>query len=197
MIENMTALEKRIYRSYWDDGLLDLFAAIGVLIVGVSWAFDFPVGGVLAPALLIPMWRPVRDKLIEPRLGHVEFADARQRRIGAVLRTTLYAGAGLMALVVVAYLGRDRIGTLAAADLAAALPAVLLAVMAVLASVIVASPRFVIYAGVLVLAGISGALQGLEPGRILLEAGAFIFCVAVALLARFLRANPVQEAVRR
>ena len=197
MIENMAALEKRIYRSYWEDGLLDLFAAIGVLIVGVSWSFDFPVGGALAPALLIPVWRPVRDKLIEPRLGRVEFADPRQHRIGTMLRTTVYAGAGLLALVVLAYLGRSRVGTLAAADLVAALPALLLAVMAVLASVIVASPRFIIYAGVLVLAGIAGALQGLEPGRILLEAGAFIFCVAVILLARFLRANPAQEAARR
>lgn len=196
MIEDMAALERRIYSTYWDDGLLDLFAAIGVLIVGVSWTFGFPVGAVIAPALLIPLWRPVRQRLIEPRLGCVEFTDQRESRTRAMLRTGLYAGIGVLALGVIAYLGRDRIATLAAGDLAAALPAVLVAVMAVLTSVMVASPRFVIYAGVLVLAGIAGALKGLEPGQTLLEAGAFILVVAVILLARFLRGNPAEEDAR-
>lgn len=196
MIEDMAALERRIYRTYWDDGLLDLFAAIGVLIVGISWAFDFPLGGVVAPALLIPLWRPVRERLIEPRLGCVEFTDQRESRTRAMLRTGMYAGIGLLAVGITAWLGRDRIATLAAGDLAAALPAVLLAAMALVASVMVASARFVVYAGVLVLAGIAGALKGLEPGRILLEAGLFVFVVAVVVLVRFLRANPAEEDSR-
>lgn len=197
MIWTTGSLEKRVFRSHWEDGLLDLFAALGVLVVGLSWTFDFPVGAALAPALLIPLWRPLRERLIEPRLGRVEFTDDREHRTRAMLRAGLYAGVGVLALGILAYLGRDRIGTLEAANLVAGLPAVLLAVMAVLASIMIASPRFVLYAGVLVLAGVAGALQGLEPGRILLEAGAFILCVAVFLLIRFFRANPAEEAARR
>lgn len=191
------SLEKRVFRSYWEDGLLDLFAALGVLIVGVSWAFDFPVGGALAPALLIPLWGPIRQRVIEPRLGRVEFTDDREHRTRATLRAAIYVGLGVLALAILAYLGRDRIGALGAAGLSAGLPAVLLAIMAVLAAILIASPRFVLYAGVLVTAGVAGALQGLEPGRILLEAGAFILCVAVFLLTRFFRANPAEEAARR
>lgn len=191
------SLEKRVYRSYWEDGLLDLFAAIGVLVVGISWTLDFPVGAAIAPAVLIPLWRPVRERLVEPRLGRVEFTDDREHRTRAMLRAGLYAGAGVLALGILVYLGRDRIGTLGVAGLVAGLPAVLLAIMAVLAAILIASPRFIIYAGVLVLVGVAGAVQGLEPGRILLEAGVFIFCVAMALLVRFFRANPVEEAARR
>ncbi|MEJ2516159.1 MAG: hypothetical protein P8102_13205 [Gammaproteobacteria bacterium] len=189
-MENMAGLEKRVYRTYWEDGLIDLFAAVGVLIIGVSWAFDFPIGGVIAPAVLVPLWGPVRERLILPRLGRVEFADRRESRNRNMLRTALYAGAGLLALGVGAYLTRDRVATLAAAEFAAALPAAILAAMALVASVLIASPRFVVYAGVLLLAGIAGAWKGLEPGRTLLEAGAFILVAALVLLTRFLRANP-------
>jgi hypothetical protein len=72
MLDNMNLLERKVFQSYWDDGLLDLFAAIGIFLIGVSWLRDFPVGAVFVPALLVPFWNPVRRKVIEPRLGLVD-----------------------------------------------------------------------------------------------------------------------------
>ena len=65
MLENLGTIENRVYRAYWNDGLLDMFGAIGILAIGVSWTFDFVVGGALAPALLVPLWGPFRQKFVE------------------------------------------------------------------------------------------------------------------------------------
>ncbi len=69
MLENMNLLERKVFQQYWDDGLLDLFAAIGVfLIVGLELYFfrdDLPVEPTVAlvaglPAFLLALleWTP-------------------------------------------------------------------------------------------------------------------------------------------
>ena len=73
-------LEGRLFRRYWDDGLLDLLVGVGVLLIGIGWVCDQVALAAFTPALLVPLWRPLRARLVEPRLGAVEFADKRVRR---------------------------------------------------------------------------------------------------------------------
>lgn len=94
-IMTTTPLERRVFRSYWDDGLLDVFAAIGVTAIGLLWLRDIPAGAVIVPPLLIPLWAQVRRKWIEPRAGFVEFSDDREYRSKRLLRLVFYLGAGL------------------------------------------------------------------------------------------------------
>ena len=149
MLDNMHSIEKQVYRTYWDDGLLDLFGAIAVLFIGISWTFEMPVIGAIVPALLIPLWTPLRQRLIEPRLGLVEFSEARTQRNAERLRSVAVFGAGTLVLAIALYFARLRLGVSPDVPLVAALPALLIAVLAVMTAFLVATPRFVLYAAIL------------------------------------------------
>ena len=191
MLREMGAIESRVDRAYWNDGLLDVFAAVGVLIIGVAWTFDFVVGGAVTPALLVPLWGPFRQRFIEPRLGMVEFSEKRERTNRSRLLLVILLGIGAFALVVSLPLLRDRLALDPAVSLIAGLPAILLAIPAALTAMLVSTGRFLVYAALLVVAGGVGAVSGWEPGPILVSAGIPILLMASAVLVRFVRNNPV------
>lgn len=193
MLENMDSIERQVYRAYWNDGLLDLFAALGVLAIGVFWILDIPVGAAITPALLIPLWAPSRQRFIEPRLGMVEFSDARERKTSDLLKFAVALGFGFFALGVALYVLRDRLAFDPSVSLIAGLPAVLIGLLAVITTFLVASARFLAYAAILVVAGVVGALAGWEPGPILAAAGSIMLLVAIVILARFVRGNPIDR----
>ena len=68
-------LEIALFRSYWDDGLLDLLCGFGLLLIGLGWALDQVALAAALPALLVPLWGPLRRSLVEPRAGFVEFSQ--------------------------------------------------------------------------------------------------------------------------
>jgi len=190
MLDNMNAIERQLFRTYWDDGLLDVFAAVGVLVVGVAWAVGFRVGGAIVPALLVPLWAPLRQRLIEPRLGMVEFSDQRDGRNRERLRNAVVLGVAVLALAVSLYLARLPLGLDLLVSLVAGLPALLLAILAFITAFLVSTTRFLAYAAMLTIAGIGGAWYGLEPGYILILASAPMLALAVSVVVRFLRSNP-------
>jgi hypothetical protein len=191
MLNNMQAIERQVFRMFWDDGLLDVFAAVAVLAIGVAWAADLVVVGSIVPAVLVPLWQPLRQRLIEPRLGLVEFSEQRERRNRDRLRRTALFGVATLILAVALYFGRARLGSTAPVSLLAGLPAVLLAVLAVATAFLTASPRFLAHAAILGGLGCAGAAYGLEPGPILVLASLPMFALALSVLLRFLRHNPV------
>lgn len=191
MLDNMNTIEQQVFSVYWDDGLLDVFAALAVLAIGVAWAMDFPVGGAIVPALLVPLWAPLRARLIEPRLGLVEFSEERDRRNHRRLRNTAFFGVVVLGLAVVLYFTRARLGLNPSISLVAGLPALLLAGLAIITAFLVATRRFLAYAAILAIAGVGGALNGLEPGYILVLASLPMLVLAGSTLVRFLRGYPV------
>jgi hypothetical protein len=194
MLDNMNLLERKVFQSYWDDGLLDLFAAIGIFLIGVSWLRDFPVGAVFVPALLVPFWNPVRRKVIEPRLGLVEFTEARERRNQRLLKLVMYIGIAVLILAIELYFVRDSLPVEPTVALIAGLPAFLLAVLAIITAALIGSARFVAYALILVTTGVGGALLDWVPGKILAVVGGIMFVIAGCLLIQFIRANPPGES---
>jgi hypothetical protein len=194
MLDNMNLLERKVFQSYWDDGLLDLFAAIGIFLIGVSWLRDFPVGAVFVPALLVPFWNPVRRKVIEPRLGLVEFTEARERRNQRLLKLVMYIGIAVLILAIELYFVRDSLPVEPTVALIAGLPAFLLALLAIITAALIGSARFVAYALILVTTGVGGALLDWGPGKILAVVGGIMFVIAGCLLIQFIRANPPGES---
>ena len=185
----MNLLERKVFQHYWNDGLLDVFAAIGIFLIGVSWLRDFPVGAVFVPALLVPFWNPVRRKVIEPRLGFVDFMEARERRNQHILKLVMYFGIAVLILAIELYFVRDSLPVEPTVALIAGLPAFLLALLAIFTAALVGSTRFFAYALILVLTGVSGALLDWTPGLILAVAGGIMLVIAGSLLIRFLRLN--------
>ena len=100
-------------------------------------------------------------------------------------------GVGAFALGVSLYFLRDRLALDPDVSLIAGLPAFLLAVLAALTALLVSTGRFLAYAALLILAGAIGATSGWEPGLILVSAAFPMLLVAIAVLLRFFRNNPV------
>lgn len=191
MLENMNTIEKQVFRTYWNDGLLDLFGAVGVLAIGIFWTFEFVVGSAIMPALLLPLWGPCRERFIEPRLGMVKFSEERERRNSRRLQMIAALGVGTLALAVALNFLRDQIGLAPSVSFVAGLPAVLLGFLAMLTAFIISAGRFLVYAGIMVIAGVAGALLGLEPGLIMGSGGAIVLLLALVVVVRFFRNNPI------
>ncbi len=194
MIENLQQLERQVFRSYWDDGLLDVVAAVGVFLIGIFWLRDLPVGAAIVPPLLIPFWPALRQKLIEPRLGHVEFTEERERSNTRNLKLVAWLGIGTLVLALELYFFRDSLPALLEGGWIAGLPAMLLGLLAAITGLLIGGARFVGYAVILIIAGLAGAALGWEPGLILAVAGAVLLAFGGVRLVRFLIANPVLES---
>jgi len=196
MIETIH-IEDNLLRRSWDDGLLDLFSGIGLLLIGIAWQLDLVPLGAIGPALLVPRWNPVRDGFIVPRAGYAEPGPRTRDRMTRGMVMLISAGVVSFVLGIALFvLVRGEAGVpaaLSAAHLVPALPAVLIAGGAILAGRAFAVPRFYAYALVLVVA--AGATIALElgPAAPMLAGGVFATMGGVVFLARFLRENPVVE----
>lgn len=189
-------IEQGLYASRWDDGLLDLFAGLGVLLVGIGWLGPWPALGGVAPALLIPIWPLVRRRFVEPRSGFVAFGPQRGRAERRSLVGLVGLGLGTFAFAVIGYVA-SRGGDAWLPAVIPALPGVLIGLGGVVVGLTFQLRRMVTYG--LLAAAVAGAftLLGTEPGVYLVVTGALISIAGAARLARFIREHPVPpEPVR-
>lgn len=193
MLDSSKSLELGIYRYYWDDGLLDLFAAVGVALIGVSWMRGYAAAGAIVPAVLVPLWQPFRQRLVEPRLGYIEFSDNRERQNRKRLKLVVYLGIIALIAALELYFHRERLPGVPGTHLVAGLPAMLLAILAATTALLIASARFLVYAVVLLAAGSVGAWLGWSPGAIMAVGGIVMLVIASVVFTMFLRANPVES----
>jgi len=193
MMNAASNLHDRVLTSSWNDGLIDTLAGLGVLLMGVSWQFDLVPMGSIAPALMIPLWHPLRRKLVEPRTGYMEFGVPTQLRLSRSMWMMALLGAGAFGIGVAGYFYASD--NLAVADVSwiAALPAILIGIGAFVAGFAFGIPRFPLYALVFVLCGVATAVLGLEPGLAMIAGGTVAAATGLWLLGRFLREHPVLE----
>jgi hypothetical protein len=186
--------ESRLFRAYWDDGLLDVLFGVGAVAVGLLWMVELVVFGAIVPAFLALAWNPLRRAIVEPRVGWVEFNAARTESNRRKLLAAVSIGLGSLALVVVLVIAARSGNDLVPGVLAAALPAVLVGVMAGLIGVGLSLARFLGYALAFAAAGVLVALAGGEPGLAILLGGVVTLLSGAWLLTRFLRATePIDE----
>jgi predicted small integral membrane protein len=180
-------LERRLFRQYWDDGLLDVLSGVGALAVGLSWAVDLVALGAAVPAVLAALWVPLRRRLVEPRAGLVEFADQRvERNRRGLVGSALLGLAALAAFAALAFWAAPNPGGPWRA-MAPALPALLLGLLAVVAGLILGLPRFVVYAGLFSVAGLGVAATDSRPEVAILAAGLLVLASGAWRMNRFLR----------
>lgn len=77
---NLKEIQRKAYTSYHQDGLIDIFASIyivvfaGGILMDFLWDFSF---GVILPGillvLLLPLWIAAKRRLTVPRIGFVNF----------------------------------------------------------------------------------------------------------------------------
>lgn len=192
----MQSIEARLFRAWWNDGQLDLFFGVGAIGVAAFWAVDLVALGAAVPAMLALLWTPVRKAVIEPRAGWVEFGAGRVARSRRSLTAALATGVGVLAVIFVGGLFSAKGATQLASDLSAAIPAVSLALMAVMVAAGLRLGRFLWYAAALVVAGVAFALGGYEPEVSMFAAGTAVAAAGTILLARFFRRSHVEEMSR-
>lgn len=183
------SLESGLFRSYWDDGLLDLLFGLALLTIGLSWNVLGAFATLSAP-LWITLWIPLRHRLVEPRAGYVRFSISRQRHNRRQLGLTLAFGLGCLVVVVFSlFVMRKRGFGAPTTEWVAGLPAFLVALGSALGGVLTRASRFFLYAVVLLLCAVFGVLAGQGPEASLLAGGIVILLSALFLVTRFLRAS--------
>lgn len=187
------AREARLYRATFQDGRVDAFAGVIVVLIGVAWLFDLVALGAIAPAVVLPFWAVARRRITEPRLGYstpLPRRVARERGKAAILVVlgvmVLVLGVGLYFVV------RPEPGE-GWRHLVPALPSALLGFGAVLCAFVFGVRRFFLHAAAFLVAGAWVAHEQLEPGWGLLVGGCFVLTVGLALLARFVARVPIVE----
>ncbi len=182
----------RVYRAWWQDGGIDLFAGLGLVGIGITWLLDAAVFGAVLPALAVPLWKAYRERVVEPRLGRVRFAEPRRRSLHRAQLTLIAAGVACLAISLAGWFA-SREGTTSDAwrALVPALPAALVGLAGLLSALLFGQPRLLGYALACVLFGLAGAALDLEPGWTLLAGGIVTALSGALLLRRFLRTFPV------
>jgi hypothetical protein len=169
---------------------LDILAGTGVFLIGLAWQFDLVALGAVAPAILIPFWKPLRAWITEPRLGYVELSRGQQRRNKSFVLVSVVVGtivllAGIAGYVAVVGGARDHLGALSAA-----LPALIVAVLSLSVSIITRVLRFVQYALALGVFGIAVVELDQEPGWALIAGGLVAVLGGAATLYYFVSHYP-------
>jgi hypothetical protein len=98
---NLREIEKRTYMSYHQDGLLDIFIGMYILLLGfgiymlttndfTTW-FIFPA---IFPAIITPLWISAKKKITMPRIGYVKFGTKGANKLTIIFIGFLVAGLG-------------------------------------------------------------------------------------------------------
>jgi len=192
---DLASLEESTFRSRYDDGLLDLLAGLALLAMGLSIGTEMSgMAGVWA-ALIFPMWLGLRQRLIEPRTGYVEFAPERRAKLRRTQIILVLGGVFTLlgGVAVFVMTNREAGGPGIMKQLGPIPFAIALALPALIGALLLGVHRWFVHAGVIV--GLVSAGHVLDlPFRLTLStAGAIVLLIGVVILVRFLRAHPVPE----
>ena len=103
---NLKEVEKKTYKSYHQDGLLDIFIGIYILLFGIgillsttgdfnSW---FLLPGIF-PALMVPIWMSAKKRITITRIGYVKIGNKGSNKIMAIFIGLTVAGLAMFMLI--------------------------------------------------------------------------------------------------
>ncbi len=189
-------IEQQVYKTIWEDGLIDIFVGLGLFLLGITWiGLDSVYGSFVAP-VLVPFWVVARKRVSEPRIGIVNFSAERVTKENRKLRGFFLFGVLTLVLGVGWYFLGGSGATNApawAANIVAGLPALLLAIPAIIVACAYGLSRFFGYALVLLVSAIPVITFDLRPGWAFLPVGIIAVAAGTVLLTRFVRNYPITE----
>jgi len=102
---SLREIEKKTYMSYNQDGLLDIFVGVYILLFGIGILLltmtDFSTWFVIPaifPAIMIPIWISAKKRITMPRIGYVKFRSGGANRLMAIFIGLMVAGLGTFAI---------------------------------------------------------------------------------------------------
>lgn len=193
---NLDDLESEAYQDSFADGLIDLFLGLALASIGITWLWFESEAGIAGAIAAVIAWAviPIRRRIVEPRIGYVRWKAPRLKWERKQLRLLfgLVTAAMLIGVAVAQSIATGD--DLAAPDrnFVAAMPAILLAIGALVLAATSGFKRLWGYGAVLLSAATVTILIEAGPGGSLLTAGIAIGVAGAVLLGRFLRAHPVR-----
>jgi hypothetical protein len=99
---NLREIEKKTYVAYHQDGLIDIFVGVYILLFGIgillNTATDFSMGFVIPgifPAIMLPIWISFKKRITIPRIGYVKFGTKSANKLMGVFIGLTVAGLGV------------------------------------------------------------------------------------------------------
>lgn len=190
-------LEERAYRTVVDDGLLDILLSFLFLGAGIAFFTDVNIPGteidvalVLFGVLAYPLWRVMRSRVIEPRVGYVRLSPERRRRIESHKRTVVSLLVGFaVVLVVVSQIEAEWTRSLH--SVRTILGAAMIGIPVVTAASLLRIRRWYGHAAILGVAAVVEYASGAPFGSGWLVAGAVVFVLGLLVLTAFLQRHSV------
>ncbi|MGD9130424.1 MAG: hypothetical protein PVH73_02485 [Candidatus Bathyarchaeota archaeon] len=100
--DSLREIEKKTYMSYHQDGLIDIFVGVYVLLFGLGILLgtvtDFSTWFVIPaifPAIMVPIWISVKKRITMPRIGYVNFGVRGANKLMAIFLGLMVAGLGV------------------------------------------------------------------------------------------------------
>lgn len=87
---DLKALERKAYLSYADDGLLELFLGLAIIVFGLGLQLGQESVGFLIPICLVALGPLLKRAITLPRLGFVKYGP---ERVARIKRTMLFFAA--------------------------------------------------------------------------------------------------------
>jgi hypothetical protein len=99
---SLKEVEKRTYMSYHQDGLVDIFVgiyvllfALGILLMTMTDFSTWFVIPAIFPAIMVPIWVQAKKQITMPRIGFVKFGSRGQTKLMAIFIGLMVAGLGV------------------------------------------------------------------------------------------------------
>jgi hypothetical protein len=193
--QDLEAIERDAYLRTHSDGTIDLFVGLSLVWIGCAWIWlpDLAAIAGVFPAVFVTTMLSGRRRFLESRLGYVKWSEPRRRWERRNLYGLLGAGATIFLIAIGTFLFAAEPASLLI-DWVAALPAALLALLAIALGTAMRMGRMVGHGCLLIVAAIATVIWELDPGWPLLISGVAITLTGVAMLTAFLRRNPRMQA---
>jgi MFS family permease len=198
-VVNLKELERKVIRSYFHDGLWDIYGAFILLGIGltmvIGWDYLILAFAIVAVVLLL-----FRKRIIVPRLGQVKFSSERQAKtkrsvLIAMITLTFTMLLGVCFFVLFSTNSVPEWLDIWMGNYFLAAFGGIQALLVVIAAYIVGVRRYYVYAALIfisyVLAGIMrpSDMEGIP----IVIAGSIILISGAVILTRFLRKYPLQS----
>ena len=191
---DLKTLEQQAYLETYSDGTIDLFVGLSLTWIGAAWIWLHDLAGIagIFPAVFITSMLGARKRLLESRLGYVKWSEPRRRWERQNLLGLLGAGTAILLIGIAAFLVVSD-GPSFPLVWVAALPAVLLALVAIGLGAVMRVGRMVGHGCLLLAAAAVTVGWELNPGWPLFVSGLAISAMGGVMLARFLSRNPSMD----
>ena len=188
MFENLTTRNNTAENPacFSQDGLLDLFLGWIALFAGAGLLTGLAYLGGIAPAMFIPIWQSVRQKVTTPRPGN----SNRLRPNGNYLIVGLLAGFLFLLIAFLLFQGSNTLLITWIQRYILIMVGIFLAVVIGTMGLVFHIQRMFAYSSLLLVLFGTGYKLNVDLGWILILFGITVMCSGFVILVRFIRGNP-------